>query len=462
MPQKTLRFFFAAICGKITIKLLKLMKKNATNLPGSVVLTLCPDFLKYLEKPEKIIAVTGTNGKTTVSNMLLDVLTDNGYDCTNNNFGGNVDTGIAAALLKDSTLTGKSKKEFCILEVDERSAVRIYPYIHPDYLICTNLTRDSYKRNANVEFIFNILNDNIPDSSHLILNSDDLISSRLKPDNKRTYFGMDKFTDEVLISNNIVKDITVCPECNNPIEYDFQRYNHIGRACCSKCDFRSPAADFDTIERVFTDDGKADIKIKTPDGTEDYTVPCENTINLYNATAAITALRTFGLSYEQVRTSFMKIEVVKSRFNAESINGKRVVSLMAKGQNPIACSHACNIARNGNEKKTVILIFDDFYDAKTTSENIAWIYDTDFEFLINENILKIIVGGKRSADYMVRLLIAGIPKEKIICCDHEEDTADLVDISASENIYILFDMYNFRYKSNIEAKLKEKIRNASE
>jgi len=76
MPQKTLRFFFAAICGKITIKLLKLMKKNATNLPGSVVLTLCPDFLKYLEKPEKIIAVTGTNGKTTVSNMLLDVITD--------------------------------------------------------------------------------------------------------------------------------------------------------------------------------------------------------------------------------------------------------------------------------------------------------------------------------------------------------------------------------------------------
>ena len=91
--KKPIKFSFALKCGKITIKLLKLLKRNATNLPGSVVLAICPDFLKYLEKPEKIIAITGTNGKTTVSNMILDILTDNGYDCTNNNFGGNVDTG---------------------------------------------------------------------------------------------------------------------------------------------------------------------------------------------------------------------------------------------------------------------------------------------------------------------------------------------------------------------------------
>ena len=137
--MKPIRFYFALFCGKLTIALLKMLKKRATNFPGSVVLTLCPDFLKHLEKPEKIIAVTGTNGKTTCSNMLLDILTDNGYDCTNNNFGGNVDTGISAALLKDSTLTGKATKKYCVLEIDERSAVRVYPYVQPDILIVTNL-----------------------------------------------------------------------------------------------------------------------------------------------------------------------------------------------------------------------------------------------------------------------------------------------------------------------------------
>ncbi|MDO5559763.1 MAG: MurT ligase domain-containing protein [Oscillospiraceae bacterium] len=460
MAKKTLRFLFACVCGKITIKLLRLLKKNATNLPGSVVLTLCPDFLKYLELPEKIIAVTGTNGKTTVSNMLLDILTDNGYDCTNNNFGGNVDTGITTALLKDSTLSGKAKKKYCILEIDERSALRIYPYIHPDYLVCTNLTRDSYKRNAHVEYIFDILNKNIPDSSHLILDCDDLISCRLKKNNKRTYFGMECFDDEVLITDNIVNDVAACPECNSPVEYDFRRYHHIGRAHCTKCGLESPAPDFDIVSREFTDDGHAHITMNTPDGEEKYTVACENTINLYNACAAITLLRTFGLSYEQVKNSFMKTAVVKSRFTSETINGKKLVFNLAKGQNPVACSHACNLTRQSNETKTVIVILDDYYDAKTTSENIAWIYDTDFEFLNNDSINKIIIGGKRSVDYKLRMLIGGIPEEKIVCCDREEDTAELVDLSQTESVYVLFEMYNFRAKDVIEAKLKEMMENA--
>ena len=112
MSKKPLKFIFAVMCGKITIKLLRLLKKNGTNFPGSVVLKICPDFLRYIDKPEKIIAVTGTNGKTTVSNMMLDILNDNGIDCTNNNFGGNVDTGISTALLKDSTITGKARKKY--------------------------------------------------------------------------------------------------------------------------------------------------------------------------------------------------------------------------------------------------------------------------------------------------------------------------------------------------------------
>lgn len=460
MAKKSIRFLFASVCGKITIKLLRLLRKNATNLPGSVVLTLCPDFLGHLTLPEKIIAVTGTNGKTTVSNMLLDILTENGYDCTNNNFGGNVDTGITTALLKDSTLGGKATKKFCILEIDERSAPRIYPYIHPDYLVCTNLTRDSYKRNAHVEYIFNILNNNIPDSSHLILDSDDLISCRLKPQNKRTYFGMERFDDEQLIDNNIVNDVSCCPECNSPVEYDFRRYHHIGRAHCTGCDLKSPVPDYDILERKYTEDGHAIIKMRTPDGTEEYTVPCENTINLYNACAAIALLRTFGLTSEQIRNSFAKTAVVKSRFTSETINNRKLVFNLAKGQNPVACSHACNLTRQGNERKTVIVILDDYYDAKSTSENIAWIYDTDFEFLNNESVGKIIIGGKHAADYKLRMLIGGIPESKIVCCDKEEDTADLVDLSVTDSVYVLFEMYNWRAKNVIEQKLKEMMENA--
>lgn len=460
MPAKPIRFYFALLCGKITIKTLKLLGKNATNFPGSVVLTLCPDFLKYLEKPEKIIAITGTNGKTTVSNMILDVLTDNGYDCTNNNFGGNVDTGITACLLKDCTLSGKATKKYCTLEVDERSAPKIYPYIQPDFLICTNLTRDSYKRNAHVDFIFDILDRNIPDKTHLILNADDLISSSLKKSNDRTYFGMLPFNDEVLIPDNIVKDISVCPECNAPLEYTFLRYNHIGQAHCSKCSYKSAEPDFETLERTFTTDGHADIKMKTPDGIEEYNVPCENTINLYNATAAITVLRKFGLTHDQIRKSFEKISVVKSRFNVYEENGRVLKSILAKGQNPVACAHACNIARS-TEDSAVIMIWDDLYDRTYTSENSAWIYDVDFEFLNCDNIKQIIIGGKRARDYVLRLLIAGVPEEKIKYTLNEEEAGDLLDLTGIKTTYILFDLFNVKSKKAIEDKVKEKMKNAN-
>ena len=70
-----LRFYFALWAAKLSIVALKITKHNGTNFPGVLALKLCPDFLKYADKPKKIIAITGTNGKTTVSNMLLDMLT---------------------------------------------------------------------------------------------------------------------------------------------------------------------------------------------------------------------------------------------------------------------------------------------------------------------------------------------------------------------------------------------------
>ena len=456
--MKPIRFYFALVCGKLTIAVLKLFRKRATNFPGSVVLTLCPKFLKYIEKPGKIIAVTGTNGKTTVSNMLLDILEDNGYDCTNNNFGGNVDTGICAALLKDSTVTGKAKKKYCVLEIDERSAAKIYPYLEPDILIVTNLTRDSYKRNAHVEYIFSILDNNIPDKTHLILNADDLISSSLKKNNKRTTFGMQPFEGEELV-DNIVRDINACPVCSAPLEYSFLRYNHIGRAKCSVCDFCSPVPDFDVTSRTLTGDGHADMTIAHGKTIENYNVPCENTINLYNAVAVITALRVFGLEQQQLEKSFKRIQVVRSRYDITEENGRVLRCIMAKGQNPVACSHSLKIAKDTPDC-AIILLWDDYYDRKETSENTAWYYDVDFEFLVNDNIRQIIVAGKRSPDLLLRLLIAGIPEEKIKTTEQEADAAALLSLESIKNIYIFFDMYEDQYKEMLKVKIKEMMKNA--
>ena len=68
-----LRFLLALWLGKLSIPALKITHHNGTDFPGSLAVKVCPDFLKYVGKPPLMVAVTGTNGKTTVSNMLVRV-----------------------------------------------------------------------------------------------------------------------------------------------------------------------------------------------------------------------------------------------------------------------------------------------------------------------------------------------------------------------------------------------------
>lgn len=446
--KKPIRFYISVLGAKIMIKLMRLMKRNATNLPGEIMLIFYPDLLKHFDMPENVIAVTGTNGKTTVSNMIGNILKANGYDIINNSFGGNVDTGIASLLLDNCTLSGGFKKDTAVLEVDERSAARVLPYVKPDWLVCTNLQRDSMKRNAHTEFIFNILNSNIPEKTKLILNGDDLISSRLAEKNPRTYFGIDRLENENPTLDNLICDIVNCPVCGNKLEFAFRHYNHIGRAKCS-CGFSSPDIDFDVKasennEAVIMHNGNE----------ERYKLPNNRITDLYNTVAAVTFSRTFGLSYEQVAKAMSEVKVVKSRYDSFNAGGKEVLVSLAKGQNPVACSGVCDFIRRESGNKAVIMILEDLYDSKRTSENIAWIYETDFEFLKGDDIKQIIVGGKRADDYMVRLLIAGIDKDKIVCCRNETDTPSHLKPELFDKLIIMYDLFNVESLNSIKEQLK--------
>ena len=76
-----------------------------------------------------------------------------------------------------------------------------------------------------------------------------------------------------------------------------------------------------------------------------------------------------------------------------TVNGRRLVLHLAKGQNPIACSQACSNARECPGKKAVLLFLDDAHDAAHSVENTAWLYDTDFEFLNSPDILQVVAAG---------------------------------------------------------------------
>lgn len=368
--RKSLRFYIALWGAKAGNVLLKILKRNASYFPGKFAVSVCPDFIGMIDKPETIIAVTGTNGKTTVSNMIEDVLKANNYDIIDNSLGSNVNSGVATTLIKGANLLGKTKKKIAVLEIDERSANKVYPYLTPTYLICTNLFRDSMIRNAHSEFIAGILNKYIPKETKLILNGDDLISCHLAEGNKRVYFGIDRLDTDTDECQNIVRDIVVCPKCNTKLKYDYVRYNHIGRAHCPKCDYGSPEIDYEVTK---LDIPARKMTLMYHGNKEEYDLITDNIINIYNMLAVITLLREFGMPAEQINNTLKKQKIVETRYSEETINGKKIINHLAKGMNPIACSRVFDYIRKEPGKKAVILILDDFRDAHNSSENITWL-----------------------------------------------------------------------------------------
>ena len=454
-----MRFYLALWVSKFIRFIIKVfgkaLKLNGSHFPGNVALKICPNFLEKISKPGTIITVTGTNGKTTTCNLITDILEKNGYKILSNKYGSNIRGGITTTLISGVSLFNKAKYKISVLEVDERSSHYIYPYIKPTYAVVTNLFRDSLKRNAHSEYIYDIINKALPDISTLILNADDLISNRLKLDtNKRVYFGIDKQESDTAESINIVNDVRICPNCSTKLKYDYIRYHHIGKAYCENCGYKSPEADY-AVKEI----NQAEEYILVKHGEEEFKIKMlSNSIfNIYNQIAAIAVLAEFGVGFAQLEDSFSKIEITKERYKKETINGVNIINHLAKGQNPIACSIVFKYVKEENKDKELILLIEDFHDNKESSECPAWLYDCDFEFLNDESIKKIIAMGHRGEDLKFRLILAGVPEEKIVSLTNDGVVTDYLSLNKDRDIYILYDMYEQPIVDKVNDQIKKKL-----
>lgn len=449
-----MRYYIALIVSKLAYYMIKLIGKDGTYFPGKLAIKICPDFLKHVKKPNIIVGVTGTNGKTTVCNMLIDILEDNNYKVLSNKKGANINYGIASTFLE-----AKGNEDIAILEIDERSSKLIYPYIKPDYIVCTSFFRDSVRRNAHPEYIINFINSAIPDNTTMILNADDLICSSVAPNNKHIYYAMDKLDTDLKESINIVRDIRVCPKCHSELKYEYLKYHHIGKAYCPNCDFKSPSPNYLGSEIDFN---KMHMVIKNDTKISNYPLVSNSIFNTYNEIAVISLLSELKLTPNEIKNSLKKINIVETRFTKETIKGIDIITHLAKGQNPIACSRVFDYVKHESGSKEVIIIIDDVEDNLICSENISWLYDTDFEFLNDKSIKKVIIGGPRYKDNLVRLLLANIDRDKIVAIPHELDTPNYLDFNGIDKVFILHDLHatdlGFKIKSTVKDRILKEVK----
>lgn len=453
-----IRFYLGLWAAKLLLFFLKIQKKQQDDKPGLLAYRFTNDFLKYIKKPPIVIAVTGTNGKTTVSNMVAEMLKKDGKVVCYNDWGANTKAGAARCLLDAVTIFNRSKSDAVVLEVDEITSGSMFPYVNPNIIIVTNLFRDSMYRNAHSKFVFDRINPYLGKAT-LILNGDDPISSALgSENNKKIYFGIEQLFYEKL-KNNIVCDFNICPKCHEKVIYRFKRYHHIGKFYCPNCGFASVYNDYN-ITKINNDKTMITLKYKN----KNYNIPVMNDsiFNLYNVLSVVACFHELGYSFEKIEKLLKDQEIVASRYSDTKVNEVTISTIATKGLNAVACSRVFDYVSEIKEDMEIILVVDDTFDRVNGSEAINWIYDADFEFLNQPNLKRIIVGGVRRYDYNLRLLLAGIDQNKIVLEEKEEDCYKHLLLDGTKRVLILHEVYYITGAHQMKEKIKKILLNKGE
>ncbi len=147
MPQP-----FVIIMGK-AVRYAARLRGGGSALPGLFVEKISPDFIPSTLKqlPHGVVVISGTNGKTTTTKMVVALLESQGLKVFTNRTGSNFVRGVAAALLGDIDMKGKLDADIAVLELDEAHAVKFVELIPPRYSLLLNVMRDQLDRFGEID-----------------------------------------------------------------------------------------------------------------------------------------------------------------------------------------------------------------------------------------------------------------------------------------------------------------------
>lgn len=418
----------------LVCKLLRLIGKavgKGSSLPGQVALKLCPDILSRVKLPAYIIAVTGSNGKTSTVEMIAHILTNNGKKVAWNKEGSNQIEGVTTLVLNSATLGGKVKSDILLIESDERFAKYTFRYIKPTHYVITNLYRDQLTRNGHPEWVYNALRDSIHEGTQLILNADDpLVSCFGAGKEDVVWFGADKLSSDTETLESVYNDGAYCPVCKAPMTYTTHHYNHIGHYRCTACGYKRQDTAY-TITAVDLDKGVMEI-----DGKYRISLALKSLYNIYNILSAYTVARIVGVSGEQIAADMNNYVLQNGRVITFTLGSRKGTLLTSKHENSISYDQSLRVACACKEGCDVMVIVD-AVSRKYFTSDVSWLWDIDFEMLRSTNVRQIVLAGKYVNDLTVRFSYTDIPDEKIKCFENIDEAADYLDSDRREYIYVI-------------------------
>ncbi len=357
--------------------------------PGELALRLFPSLEKDLPSLfEKVIFVVGTNGKTSTTKSISELLTAQGHRVITNPSGANLKNGLVSNILRRKQLT-VSRGYWGVFEVDEFSFPAAAAMLPPTHVLFLNVVRDQLDRYGEVRSIlasWEPVLKKLP-NAHIIANAADpgiYTMLDLLQHKRVTYYGIPK---EFLQKKAFVAgDSLYCYACSHKLEYQGMYVSHMGAWRCPLCK-RKPHKPF-----LFSDP----LIKRHPD------IPSFMFINLQSVYVLFKDLGITKTEEEVLRSW----EPAYGRGEKQTINGTDYTFVL--GKNPASWSVVLrDYTRKLKLSPVDILVFG-LNNRIPDGKDVSWIWDVDIALELKNTAKEVWVYGDRAFDMQLRLQEAGI------------------------------------------------------
>lgn len=371
-----LRLLVAITLGRLAGALSRLLGRGGSALPGLVAQRLDPLVIEKLvaSLPDGVVVVTGTNGKTTTTKLLVTALDRAGVAVLTNPTGSNLERGVATVLLQASRRGRIRGADLAVFEVDEAAARALASRLAPRLTVVTNLARDQLDRYGELDTTAGHLAATVAASDRAVLNADDPAVAALDA-GRTAWFGAAEGLRE-------------------RIPHDRVLYGLAGP--------EAPQHVADTMLTAATVDGDGQVVELRHRGQPLVTrLRVPGVYNGYNAAAALLAAAELGVDPPDAADSFELMAPAFGRGQVIEYGGRRVTLLLVK--NPAGFNQAVALLAEAPPSAVLVAINDNHADGR----DVSWLWDVQLDALRSGGH-RFAASGIRATDMALRLKYAGI------------------------------------------------------
>jgi UDP-N-acetylmuramyl tripeptide synthase len=357
-----------------------------------------------------VIAITGSNGKTTTARFTAALLRGEGIGVRHNSAGANLVQGVTSLAVSSADLRGRIPEGVLVAEVDEGALAVVAPETLPRALLVTDLFRDQLDRFGEIYAVADAIEAvamGLPEDAALIVNADDPMVATLaekRPGRRVTFgFNLKRSTDQITRAADTIR----CPRCQADLKYRYVYLSHMGDYHCPACGFARPKLDVAVTSLEVVGLDKTLCEIKTPSGKLSLEIPQSGVHIAYDAAAAIAILVGLGVPLDHAAESLAEVGPAFGRLEKIDADGKTIILAFAK--NPTSYNTTLRALATEDEPHQLLIAAS---NTVVDGEDFGWLWDVDFESMAPK-VDRVIVSGTRADELANRLHYAGVPVAKM-------------------------------------------------